>query len=114
FVKVNEARLVHMNYAFLSEYSDYGHNLQFKIIQDKIDACNDKLYQICESQKKQTTNVFQREEDDEETTNNEGGDENSDLKNVMREIGAFKKKQKHDERETAKQMKQYIKEMHRH
>src|SRR5579872_2882101 len=38
-----ENRMKHRNYAFTPETSDYGHNKQFILIQDKINICNDRL-----------------------------------------------------------------------
>lgn len=44
--KAYNARLQHRNYAFAPECYDFGHNLQFQIIQEKIDRCSDELYAL--------------------------------------------------------------------
>src|SRR5437868_14767322 len=46
FVRAYNARLKHRHYAYVPECYDSGHNHQFKIIQDKINKCREKLLQI--------------------------------------------------------------------
>ena len=45
-VKAYNARLIHRNYAFAPECYDFGHNLQFQIIQEKIDKCKNELINL--------------------------------------------------------------------
>ncbi len=46
YKRAYEARLKHHTYAFTPDCQDAGHNLQFTIIQDKIDVCEDRLSEI--------------------------------------------------------------------
>lgn len=45
-VAAYDARIAHRNYAFAPECHDFGHELQFKIIQEKIDKCKEELCKI--------------------------------------------------------------------
>src|SRR5438876_10338455 len=44
--KAYDARMKHRKYAFVPECYDLGHDKQFKLINDKINLCEEKLYEL--------------------------------------------------------------------
>lgn len=63
-----DSRLKHRNYSFVPECYDDGHNLQFKIIKDKINVCEQelqKIYEYFDQNKKLENNNINDNEPDE-------------------------------------------------
>jgi hypothetical protein len=92
FVKAYNARMEHREYAIAPECYDYGHNLQFKIIQDKIDYCHDKIVELCKLQEQE----------------NKAQEINNFTNKTMDKVENFKKKQKRDDENLEKLMTYYI------
>jgi hypothetical protein len=109
FVRAYDARMKHRNYAYVPECYDSGHNLQFKIIQDKIDICNSKLYVAYKSYAVKTKTPIQAEINITENNIN-NCDKDDEIEKIMQGMHDFKKRQKEDTRETQRVLQEYMKE----
>ena len=108
YVNAYKDRMEHRNYAFTPDTSNYGHNKQFEIIQNKLDICNDKLQELfIKSKDKPKKNSREKKKEIKEEVKIEEIGENEKIK---LEIEEFKKKRIDDEKETQKMMELYIKE----
>jgi hypothetical protein len=128
YIKAYEARLKHRDYAFTPENQDFGHNLQFKIIQDKIDACEKRLAELyhehtstkshqstfketLESNEIESTNMNGLELEDETETEMTSGSEkpaNQKLDQAFNQVNKFKLKRANDEKETNALIQTYM------
>lgn len=124
FAKAYGARLEHRNYAYVPECYDDGHNLQFKIIQDKIDQCRNKLRRIQQMDgdlgNNEGTNPEHNyegnsQDNSEDNHNNEGTDDiihqpTEDISKAIYHVNKFKRKQLKDHQEFEKMVQENIKE----
>ena len=105
YMKAYNARMKHRNYAIAPECEDYGHDLQFSILKEKMVRCEEKLeklyYKIALD--KEINSSEQSEED-----NNETKEEEPSI--LMETIDKFKERRLQDEKETVMAIEDYIKE----
>ncbi|AYV83897.1 MAG: hypothetical protein Hyperionvirus13_40 [Hyperionvirus sp.] len=101
--KAYEARMIHRNFAFVPECFDYGHNLQFKIIQGKIDVCEEKLEEIYRE------DVMGDEIVDAISGEEEDGEE-VEIHKIIGKVRKFKRERMRDELETERLLAVYIEE----
>ncbi len=113
-----DAREEHKLYAYVAETQDYGHKEQFKIIQDKIDYCRERVSQLykeleeisqTEEIKESKTELPQLEDQLENETCVEMGTA-STKSSILDKIQAFKTKQTKDEIEFDKILKRNTRE----
>lgn len=108
-IKAYDARMKHRNEALSPEVYDDGHNLQFKIIQDKIELCRKELDTIRPS-------VSETFEECDSTLGAEVKDDGKMEENLKTcsacddKLKKFKKRQAEDEEETRRILDKYIEE----
>ena len=124
--KAFTARMRHRKYAFVPECYDEGHNMQFEIIQKKIDVCEKKLMEICPDIKNENTDTriqlyipdyqnYYRElilEDNTDSDESNEFDDNDDfdMACTQQKISECKNKRGLMEREIDNVMDKYMKE----
>ena len=89
-VKAYNARMEHHNYAFALECRDFGHELQFKIIQKKIDKCDEELQQLLPAE----TSLVDEVEDEYESEDEKGDEEEEEKEEKKEKIETQKRKKK--------------------
>ncbi len=129
YIKAYDARLKHRDYAFTPENQDFGHNLQFKIIQDKIDDCEKRLAELYHEHIKFTSEKSsESQEEDEESeieTDEVGtdtdkmyiemptmtdGQSTKKLGQAFNQVKKFKQRREQDEQETNALIQTYVAE----
>jgi hypothetical protein len=110
YINAYEARLKHRNYAFVPECYDFGHNLQFTIIQEKINLCEDKLFAIKQKHEESRDHLLDSKSDENRVSENADHQYDAHIKKAMKYVNTFKKKRLADEKETDQLIRQYIKE----
>lgn len=123
-IEAYNARLKHRNYAFAPECYDFGHNLQFKIIQDKIDKCNEKIIKLYNENNENNLKVradrnlyetiYLDDIDNVDNVDNIDGESkdesqnDKDDKEILRSIRRFNIQKKKDEMETNKIISMFV------
>lgn len=119
-VDAYNARMKHRNYAFFPDCWDYGHNLQFTIINNKIETCQREIKNLIASRftsmrSEDHVYVDDDDNDNDDTNDDTNGDPNSDTnsdtieyKNLVSSIRSFNKLKKRDEIETNLMLEKYI------
>ena len=104
YMRAYNARMKHRNYAIAPECEDYGHDLQFSILKEKMVRCEEKLeklyYKIAFDKE---INSFEEVQEDIEIK--------EDSSSVFIEtVNKFKERRLQDEKETVMAIEDYIKE----
>jgi hypothetical protein len=107
YMKAYNARMKHRNYAIVPECEDYGHDLQFLFLKDKMLRCEEKLekiyYQITLDREINLEEVS-REENSSETK------EEEESSTFIETVNTFKERRLQDEKETNRAIEDYIKD----
>lgn len=108
FVKAYNARLKHRLYAYVPEEYDNGHNIQFQIIQDKIDLCHSKIAECHDKIRKENELEWLKEDSEEDETPEESS--HKETEDIIVKVKQFKKKQQDDDTHFDKIRRKNIKE----
>lgn len=108
------ARLKHRRYAFVPECYDEGHNFQFKMLQEKIYQCEDKLYELYNNYEKvkETDSISEKNlSSEEDKSSYESLEKLIDYpQNIPKSIKTLRRDRLDNEKELLKLINYYIEE----
>jgi len=106
YTQIYDARMKHRDYAFIPEFYDYGHYLQFEIINKNINECEihlQDLYTQFTEENKEQKDITMKEDNKK--------DKNEDnIEVIIKKVNIFKKKRIKDKKETERLIKKYTDE----
>jgi hypothetical protein len=106
YMRAYSARMKHRNYAIVPECQDYGHNLQFVLLKEKMVKCEHKLeelyYMITSVQVVDSFDISEIE--------NTEVKEKEDIPPFIEKVNTFKEKRLQDEKDTTRAIADYIKQ----
>jgi len=104
FMKAYDSRMEYKKYALVPEFWDWGHEMQFKIFQQKIDNCELILQDIYESIKPVIKTTSEKSDKSEDTKDSPIIEET----NMLSVVKNFKQKQKRDTEAENNEINAYI------